>query len=285
MEQMDDLPLDPSPQLPPPQDEPRPIWPWVVALLIVAGVAATIVYVRHRPAPVAPPKPVETQTAPVAAPPPQSDPQLGPSVNPIDLPALDASDFAVRVLIGQLSTRPELAAWLATDGLIRNLAVCIENVAEGRSPARHLRPLAPNQPFLARGAHERYTTEPRSFDRYAGLAATVAGMDMVAVARLYAQLKPRLDEAYRDLGHPPGEIDKAVEAAVVHLLETPAIRGDAPLTRVVLSYHYVEDNIEGLSGAQKQLLRMGPGHLQVVKSQLRLLAGELGIPATRLPAH
>ena len=72
--------------------------------------------------------------------------------------------------------------------------------------------------------------------------------------------------------------------ALANLLGTPEVRGDAALTQVVLSYHYVDERIESLSGAQKQLLRMGPRNVQVVKAKLRELAVALGIPADRLPA-
>jgi len=96
-------------------------------------------------------------------------------------------------------------------------------------------------------------------------------------------LKPRLDEAYQDLGHKPGEVDLGVARALAHLLETPTIRADAALTRAVLSYRYVDDDVEALSGAQKQVLRMGPRNAQTVLAKLRELAAALGVPAERLP--
>ena len=41
---------------------------------------------------------------------------------------------------------------------------------------------------------------------------------------------------------------------------------------------------EALTGAQKQLLRMGPDNVKAIQQQLRLFALALGIPAQRLPA-
>lgn len=281
MNPMDDLPLDPSPLRNLPDEEPpRPVWPWIAGLAIVAAVAAGIWYWRRAPEP-APQKTVEVAPAPKPAP---ERLGLGPAVDPLDLPALDLTDPLVRDLIRRLSSRPEVLAWLTTDGLIRNIAVSIENVSEGKSPARHLGTVAPRQKFRAAGGQERFTTDPRSFQRYDGIADTVAALDMNGVARLYSTLKPRLDEAYQQLGHAAGDIDTGTERALVHLLETPAVPGDAPLIAVVLSYRYADQGFERLSGAQKQMLRMGPRNVPMVQAKLRELARELGIPDDRLPS-
>lgn len=280
MQQMDDLPLDPSPLPPAQDDEARPVWPWIVGLAIVALVTAGVVY-WLRPAAAPSQKPAEAQPAPT---PSEGRRTLGPAVAPVDLPALNLSDPFVRDLIGQLSSRPEVLAWLATDGLIRNMAVCIENVSEGRSPAQHLRTLAPAQRFRAAGRMERYTTDPRSFQRYDGIAGAVGALDSQGAARLYSTLKPRLDEAYQELGHAPGDIDIGVERALVHLLQTPPVRADAPLTLAVVSYRYADDGTEALSAAQKQLLRMGPRNAQTIQVKLREIARALGIPEEALPA-
>ncbi len=51
----------------------------------------------------------------------------------------------------------------------------------------------------------------------------------------------------------------------------------------MLSFRYERDDLEALSPAQKQLLRMGPRNVRIVQDQLRAVARELGIPLTRLP--
>ena len=281
MDEMDDLPLDPDPQ-PDREPEPRPLWPWVAGLLIVAAVVAGLLYMRRPAAPAPPAASGPAVPAPVAAEPVDPRAALGPDVEPVDLPPLDVSDAAVRELVKALSTRPEFVAWLATDNLVRNLAVCIDNVADGKTPAKHLKVLTPKGAFLATGVYERYTAQPASYQRYDGIAETIGILDMHAVARIYALLKPRLDEAYQELGHAAGDIDAGVERAIVHLLATPAVPGDAPLTRVVLSYRYEDDAVEAHSGAQKHLLRMGPRNAQTVQTKLRELAVALGTPPARL---
>ena len=84
---------------------------------------------------------------PVVQPKPESAAPLGAAAEPIDVPALDESDPLVRELVGKLSSHPGVAAWLATDGLVRNFTVVVANIAEGRTPAGHLRSLAPSGSF------------------------------------------------------------------------------------------------------------------------------------------
>ena len=48
-------------------------------------------------------------------------------------------------------------------------------------------------------------------------------------------------------------------------------------------YQYADPQVEGLTAAQKQLLRTGPRNVRMVQSALRQLALALGISPDRLP--
>jgi hypothetical protein len=51
-----------------------------------------------------------------------------------------------------------------------------------------------------------------------------------------------------------------------------------------IGYAFADPKLEGLSRAQKQLLRMGPQNVRAIQGKLREIAGVLGIPDSRLPA-
>jgi hypothetical protein len=282
MDRLDDFRLGSEPEPPPGQDPDRgsraPIW--IGALLLVAAAVAAGVVLLRRPAPLPASEPATQATA---APQTEVREPLGPAVEPIELPPLVLTDPLVRDLLGKLSSSPTLAAWLATDGLIRAFVVSVENVADGSSPARHARALAPRSPFRTLDESGVITIDPRSFSRYDGIANAAASMDPAGLARVYAMLKPRLVEAYKELGHPEGDFDAVVERAIAHLLQTPVVEEPVVLRPRVLSFRYERADLEALSPAQKQLLRMGPRNVRVVQDQLRALARELGIPLTRLP--
>jgi hypothetical protein len=125
---------------------------------------------------------------------------------------------------------------------------------------------------------------PHSYDRYAGIAGAVASVDPTGAARLYATLKPRIQEAYRDLGFPPGlSLDQAVERAIVALLDVPMTDGPVRLRPKGIGYAFADERLERLTGAQKQLLRMGPRNVRIIKEKLRGIALALGIPSGELP--
>jgi hypothetical protein len=286
MNHADDLRLnepDPSfqPRFPGPSDDRPPVWPWLAGLAVIVAIGVASWYLWW-PTPKPPATSTEVAVAPTS--PPETGTGLGPSVPAIDLPALDLTDPIVRDLMRRLSSRPEAMAWLATDGLIRNFAVCVQSVAEGNSPAAQLKQLAPNDRFRVTKKGTRVIADARSFARYDGIADTVAALDSNGLARLYSTLKPRLEDAYKELGHPEGGIDAAVEAAIVHLLGTPVVEGDAGLSPRTLSYHYADQRLEAVSAAQKQLLRMGPRNQPLVQKALHDIARALGIAEKRLPA-
>jgi hypothetical protein len=261
-----------------------PLW-WVGAAGATAAVAiaAYLVYVSYggRPRPVA-----ESPLPRVVSAPAEPDRPLGSDSAAVELPPLDQSDALVRELVGRISSHPRIAAWLATDGLIRNFTVALTNVAGGHTPAKALQAVRPASRFRVVDRGGDLFVDPRSYERYDGLAAAAASLDPDGVSRLYATLKPRLEEAYGDLGGAGTLLDQALERAIVLLLQTPVV-DDPPRLRVQprgIGYAFADPELEGLSGAQKQLLRMGPRNLRKVKSSLRAIALALGIPQQRLPA-
>lgn len=258
--------------LPPPPAGPSRLW-IVVAILVVAIAAITYVLVtRQRPAPAA----SAARTAPAPSRP------LGAQAPAIELPPLDASDAAVRELVKQVTSNPRIAAWLATDGLIRSFTVGVQNVAEGSTPAARFGVLRPGGAFETTG-RSAIEIAPRSYQRYDELAAAMASIDPAGAARLYTIVKPRVDEAYRDLGFPDTPFDRALEQAIVSLLQVPAVDGPVRLEPKGIGYAYANPQLEGLTAAQKQLLRAGPGNVRMIQAALRQIALALGIPPQRLP--
>jgi hypothetical protein len=262
---------------PPTQPSRRPGSVWIaVALLIVAVCAAGyIVFVRRPPA-----APVRTASV---APASSASPPLGGKGDPITLPPLDASDTLVRTLVQALTESPAVMAWLPTNGLIRNFTVVVSNVAEGPTPAKHLKILRPVAPFRIVSRDGNTLVEPRSYDRYATIADAIGSVSPAGAAKLYATLKPRIEDAQRDLGS-SDSFDRTLERAIIVLLSTPAIDGSERLKPKGIVFGYVDPRLESLTPAQKQLLRMGPRNVRVIKAKLRDIAVALGIPPAHLPA-
>jgi len=249
---------------------------WLIAGLMVIVIAGAVGYTvlkqRAKPAPIAgaaPQRALDQAPAPVQAP-----AVVGEAVT---LPPLGESDSIVRELVGRLSSHAAVAAWLATKGLISNFAVVTLNVAEGQMPTQHIRVLAPRARFQTKGSGATMSVDPRSYDRYNGYAEAISGLDAMAAARVYTTLKPRVLDAYKELGYPDADFDRVLERAIGQLLNVPIVEEPVTLRRKVLSFAYADPRLESLSPVQKQFLRMGPRNVQAVQAKLREIATRLSL--------
>ena len=160
--------------------------------------------------------------------------------------------------------------------------VSVEAVARGASPSAQVRAVAPRGSFRVTSSGGSTVIDPASFQRYDGLVRMVEDLEPEALARIYGRLKPRLDEAFAELGV-PGTFDDAMTRALRHLLDTPELPASARVQTVKgINYAYVDPAFEDLSSAQRQLLRLGPERSAKVKEHLRRFGVALGIPPDRL---
>lgn len=262
-----------------PPMRPRRTGLWIAAAgLLVAGAAATYIVVRG-PTPASVAEAPKTTTAA-----PRTTQPLGGVADNVLVPPLDDSDPIVRQLVTQLSSHPGIAAWLATGGLIRGFTAVVTNIAEGATPAAQLQVLRPAAKFSVLDRGGALYIDPRSYERYDAVAGAAPSIDPAGAARVYSTLKPRIEEAYRDLGAPDGTFDRALERAIVALLETPVVDGLIRVEPQGAGYRFAAAELEALTPAQKQLLRTGPGNVRRIQASLRRIALALGIPPERLPA-
>jgi hypothetical protein len=254
----------------------RSVGVWIaVALLIVAIAAAGyFAFGRWRTPQVAAP---ENKPAPRAA-----DRAL-PAAEPIDLPPLNQSDAVVRELVKKVSSHPSVLAWLTTDDLIRHFTIGVADVAEGKTATKQLLVLRPSTSFRVIQRGNDLVIDPQSYARYDTLAAAAASMNADGSARLYATLKPRIEEAAKELGD--SSFDRTLERAIVRLLQTPSVEDPIRVVPRGIGYGFADPRLEDLTAAQKHLIRTGPRNALVIQTSLRAIALALGIPPERLPNH
>lgn len=274
----DDKDLLKTPALTP---EGAPRWrsrlPLIAACLVTAaGAAIYIAFGNRRTEPT--PAAVPTTSAPAAA----TDRALGAEPLAVNVPPLDESDSVVSELIRQLSSHPRVTAWLATKGLIRNFTAVVTNIAEGRTPGKLVPTLRPASAFSVIERGGSTYVNPKSYERYTGLAEAVASVDPAGAARVYATLKPRIGEAYRDLGLQEPLFDHTLERAIVLLLRTPVPDDPIALKPKGIGYAFADPRLENLTAAQKQLLRTGAENARSIQRSLRAIALAIGIPPERL---
>ena len=279
---MDDLRLGEEPA-DEPAEEPKKVWGLAITILAILAAAAAVYYLvfmkRTKP-------PVEPAPAAAAVQPAEGEAAPGgPAGEPLAFPAvgLGESDAAVREFAAVLSTNPDFAKWLLTKDLVRKFVVSVDNVANGLSPRPHIDFFEPAGAFRVARSRSGTTIDPASYARYDPVVQAALSLDATAAARLYRAVRPLIKEAYDELGYPGVDFDDTLVRAMSELLEAPVVEGPVKLEQKVLSFAMTDPALEGLSPAQKQLLRMGPKGVRAVHAKIRDLAAALGIAASRLP--
>ena len=244
--------------------------------VLILGLVAGYIFLRRPPA-----EPVAPITAQEPSKPTSS--QQAEAGDQILLPPLDETDALVRQLVSRLSSNPTVLAWLTTDGLILNFVAVTTSIANGDTPVAELKAVGPVPRFRTRSSRDILYIDPASYGRYDRYAAAVSALDARATARLYATLKPRVRDGYRRVAGLDESFDPVLERAIIELLRVPVVEGNLELVPKGIVYGFADPNLERMSGAQKQLLRMGPQNVRTVQAKLREIAPYLGIPESRLP--
>ncbi len=200
-------------------------------------------------------------------------PAVAPSA-PADTPTDDGPvdfDGVVRAASAGLSRHPQLAAWLVTDGLARRLVAAVEAVADGYSPREELAFARPVMPLYVRYEGVQAMITDASFRRYDLAVEVVASIDPAGFAEAYRRLRPRLEQIHDALPYARGDLHGRVLEAVDHLLAVDVPDGPYAVTRQTRTWGFADPALEGLSDAQRHLLRMGPDNARSVQSSLRRL--------------
>ncbi len=190
---------------------------------------------------------------------------------------LAGSDAIVREMMAALSSQPEVVVWLANEDLVRRFVASVNLVSEGKSPRSQLEFLKPKGRFSVDRRGEGWVTNQKGFRRYNTVAEAFTGLDVEGAVRVFSELEPLIDEAQREIAPPGVSFRMTLKKAINHLLAVPVLQSDPPLDLKVVTYSYQDPSIEGLSEAQKQLLRMGPENVMRVQAKLRELEAGLGL--------
>ncbi len=239
--------------------------PWaLVAVALLLGLLTWWFWPRDD-GPVEPPAPESSPAAetPAVTPPAERQeatarPDLGP------LPELSASDELVRQLAAEVSEHPRLMRWLASDDVLRRLTAVVGNIAFDEDPSVHLAAFRPDRPFAVVGTDDSATIDPTSYARFDRAVAVFTSLDVAGTVEAFRYLEPLVDEQWQELGY-PGTFREALKRAIDKVQSVPTPGGELAVRRKVISWEFVDPRLESLSDAQKQLLRLGPAHLDALK--------------------
>jgi hypothetical protein len=196
---------------------------------------------------------------------------------------LAESDGVVRDRAQEISSHPEFAAWLESKNLITKFTAAVDNIAQGSIPRAHIDFFKPKGKFRTFMRGGRHYISPASYARYNLAANVLNSLDVADTVRLYRQLKPAIQEAFRELGYPEENFQNTLILAIHELLKVPVVEKNIPLESKVISFAIADSRLEGMSDAQKSLLRMGPENVRKIQAKLREFGLALGLAEDQLP--
>lgn len=232
--------------------------------------------IRIAPEPAAPAVAAEPEVAP---PPVEVDPTpavVAQTESVVQLPSLNQSDsFALEALEG-LGNGARLLQRVTDEQLIRRFVVLVENISRGDLPQTDL-------PYRSIGEEMPVTTlddnlfvmDEAAYARFDPVIETFVAVDTDAAIALYRTLSPLFQQAYAELGFRDTSFDEVLRQALENVLASRDLEGPFQLVKPSVMYLYADANIENLSPAQKQLLRLGPENRTALKAKLRQFADRL----------
>ena len=184
---------------------------------------------------------------------------------------LDISDLAVKQSILAVTKMPALSTILINEGILDKVVATVLNTAENKISANTSLATAPNEPFTVFKQAGRLYIEPSAFTRYNVYAQTFAEVGTDNLIALLDQYEPELVNKFSEIAPPDMTFDNALLEAINELLDTPIVKLPVEVSTNRAMYQYANPQLEALSPPQKQLLRMGPYNVRIVKRKLREL--------------
>lgn len=263
----------------------KSIKPLVIMAVLVALVAAVVIYLYlDSGSELAPPASLPTST-PISDPAPQPSPQPAlptpvyeaPKPAVVEpLPGLNESDASVLAALQGLST--QTLRFAVPKEILRKFVRAVNAIEEGKV-VHEYRPIVSPAPALAvtsvreatADQPEQFKLSAENYQRYDNYITLLAMLDTEAVVALYQRFYPLLEEAYAEMGLKKGNFHSVMIGAIDNLLAAPIVEGDILLVRPKVFYQYADPALEQLPSTHRLMLRMGPENTRSFQASLKSL--------------
>ncbi|KGJ93153.1 DUF3014 domain-containing protein [Colwellia psychrerythraea] len=225
------------------------------------------------------PQPIEEpviEEEPVERPPTELVEEDKPAVQEIviTLPELNESDDWLQKKLPDLTWRNELIPLLVTEDIIRRFVVFTDNFSQGLLAYEHSLFVQPKDKFSVdeqsvnvegeKNVWQWDSKTSKRFDLYVDLLRSV---DSTTLVNWYIDMKPLVDEAYRELGYEE-DFTYTLQDAITRVLDMELPKSAMEVTRTSVMYKYQDPQLEALDDSDKLLLRIGKENLLIIKSVL-----------------
>ena len=188
---------------------------------------------------------------------------------------LDVSDQAIKQALITTLRSPVLSTLIVNESIIANMVATVVNTADGKLPENVSMLTATKNKFSVFTKGDNQFITPESFTRYNVYAQTFAAIETDSLLRLLNDYNDEITTQFAQITLPNSDFNLTLINAINELLDTPTVSLPIAVESDSVMYRFVNPQLEALSPAQKQLVRMGPDNMRLVKRKLRELRDAL----------
>lgn len=253
----------------------RSSWVLLSLTLVAGGVAAWWFLSRE-----------EAAHTPVESPPPVA------AVDPVEAPPDEVGEEGAEAPAGargedrlreDLATRlagAPGAEWVAAPGLLQRLTAAVWLTSQGRSPRSVLGFVSITGDFAVdetKKLEDPILIADKSYARYDRVTSALEKIGPEAAAKIYRATAKSFDREFRQVAGPGERFDDVLGKAIDHLLAVEVPKGPIEVKVKGGVFEYADPRLEGLSEAQKHLVRMGPTNIEAAQTFLRAFRSAAGL--------
>mmetsp|Transcript_35644 Transcript_35644/g.112421 ORF Transcript_35644/g.112421 Transcript_35644/m.112421 type:complete len:296 (-) Transcript_35644:6012-6899(-) len=193
----------------------------------------------------------------------------------VEAEPLDESDAAVKNAFVELATSPLVAKYLVDESLLQKFVINVNSIANEEMSPNHNLLSQPENEFRVYTQADSEWIDASSYKRYNSYVDALESLSTDDLVKLMDTYRPTLESKFAEISPPNTSFDDALLKAIDELLDTPIVPMPIEVYSDSVMYKFKDEQLEALSGPQKQLIRTGPENTRRIKDVLRKLKDTL----------
>lgn len=193
----------------------------------------------------------------------------------VEAEPLDESDAAVKNAFVELATSPLVAKYLVDESLLQKFVINVNSIANEEMSPNHTLLSQPENEFRVYKQADSEWIDASSYKRYNSYVDALESLSTEDLVKLMDTYRPTLESKFAEISPPNTSFDDALLKAIDELLDTPIVPMPIEVYSDSVMYKFKDEQLEALSGPQKQLIRTGPENTRRIKDVLRKLKDTL----------
>ncbi|MFT6331500.1 MAG: hypothetical protein ACJAYN_003455 [Bermanella sp.] len=193
----------------------------------------------------------------------------------VEAEPLDESDGAIKNAFMTMATSPLVGKYLINEGLLQKFVINVNSIANQEMSPNYSLVVAPEEEFRVYQQADREWIDASSYKRYNAYIDALESMSTDDLVKLMDTYRGTLEAKFAEISPPNTSFDSMLLKAINELLNTPIIPMPIEVYSDSVMFKFKDEQIEALSGPQKQLIRTGPENTRRIKDILRDLQDAL----------